>query len=149
MKRSPSEAQRMWADLALMMESLRGDWTALDRALLDSQLGYPTAVMQGNATAGGDVSDPTGRMGLQPNQADRDRVMLYDALARAHGAMVVAFHVRSRWRPATAMVKRCANPSGCPKFNTAAEGRGGVCWHCYRQGIRAPQPVESADESAA
>lgn len=134
----------MWADLALMADALRRDWSALDQALIDSHLGYPTAVMQGGGTSGGDVSDPTGRMGLQDNAALADRRELYAWLVQAHAAVLAMHHVRSRWRPATSIVRRCANPGGCPKFNLAAEGRGGMCWSCYRAGVRLPQPTEDA-----
>lgn len=149
MKHSPNEAQRMWADLALMADTLRRDWMALDRALMDCQLGYPTSSGHGGGVSGGDVSDPTGRFGLQDNDAARDRVELYGWLAKAHAAVLGMHQVRSRWRPATAIVKRCANPDGCPKFNLAAEGRGGMCWSCYRAGVRPPQPPSEPSEDAA
>lgn len=138
MKQIPAEADRMLQAMQVLVDDFRRDAAALHRALVDSMPGYPTSTLGGSGSSGGQVSDPTGRMALEGDTAGADLALWYSSLESAHLWLVEAFHVRSRHRPATAVVKRCGNPNGCPGHRLAEKGRGGLCQPCHRA-----RPVKS------
>lgn len=128
---TPGNARLAVARAALIADQL-AQGKELDQLLTrlrDAQGGYRPDTLAQPTGRGGQPSDPTLRLVLNPDEATQDLARLHEAIDNAAQWLLIANNIHCKWRPDHGRSMRCQNTQGCPDSAYRALGRH-RCYPC-------------------